>query len=210
MRRFSLFVAATLIAATAAAAGDGPRVEVAAGLWGFDAVGFGDLTATPVRIRELPGPGAAVSYFWTDQLSTSLRAFVTRVRAYRAEPRTGSRVIEQFDALPLSGLVQLHARSAGALVPYAGFGAEYLSFHGARFSGFNPGDFASISKPDHLSFIANAGLDYRFDRRWRWNLDGQYGPSRSTAEINRLTPHTDAIHADFHFATVSTSVGYSF
>lgn len=210
MKRFLVIALAMLAATTAAVADDHRRIEVSAGFGRFETLGFGDLTPTPVRVRDQAGPCGAISYFWTDHISTSLRVFATRLSAYAPGPGTGSQTVETLKALPVSGLFRLHAASRSAFVPYAGVGAEYLRFHGARLSGLNPGDFASIGQPDHLTFITNAGLDYRIDRRWLWNVDVQYGPSRSTIEINRQTPHTDTIHADFHFMTVSASIGYSF
>ena len=185
---------ATLLVATSLAAAD---VDVSVGAVGALNRDFGTLTPTPWRLHEQRGATVGINWFFVPDLSVELEGAAIREHVTYDGSRTG-----EVRSIPTSMLLFVHTPD-GPVRAYIGAGVSYLMYRDIVRS-----PYGGPQQPDHAALMIGGGIDYALSQRWSLNVEGKYGPARSTAEMRGADGAIQKV--DFHQLYISTGLRFRF
>ncbi|GAB4113771.1 MAG: outer membrane protein OmpW [Rubrivivax sp.] len=158
----------------------------------------GDLTTpsfvgTKADIEPDTQPTAGLTWFWTDRIAFDLplaAGFKHDIVGDGAIAGVGK--IGEVKALPITLLAQFHFGSpTAALRPYLGIGPTYAKFYKARstaaltaLTGGTPDDPTTLKMDSKLTVTLQAGLGWRFDRRWGLDVSVTKTPLKTRATLS--------------------------
>lgn len=117
----------------------------------------GDVTADNALVPEID-----ISYFFTDHIAAEL---ILATSKHDMGTNTGVSLGDVW-VLPPTVTLQYHFNPEGKWRPYAGAGIGYIMYYNE-----DPGDAASISYKNGLSFALQTGMDIGIDKHWAFNID---------------------------------------
>jgi len=179
MRR-ALFAIAAVLAATSAAAQAGSNdvaFRLSTASYSSTKLDIGAPASLKVSFDSKLGFGASFNHFWTKHLSSefgidSLRADM-KIELPPDKINAGS-----LDIRSISAVAQWHFTGSPRVDPYAGAGFAYV------IGTFDPSGEAGVTETVHLedemTYLANAGVNFRMTPRASVGFDARYIPYRPT------------------------------
>ena len=143
---------------------------------------------------ESIGYGVAYNRYWTSHFSTEFGA-----QALNSELNVEVDDLE-FDAgevsiIALTGIAQLHLAPSGMLDPYVGAGVAHLTGDADFIVDDETGERETVDLESETTWVANAGLSYRYsgalsifaDAKYvAYDAAGEGDPDEDAAELNPL------------------------
>jgi outer membrane protein W len=179
-----------------------PQVVIKAGASYFSADGnlvddsFSSFTTT---FSDEVCATAGVEIGWTERVSTELMVAQFSPEAEFTAP-TQTNDLGEIDVMPVTAVVKFRLAEFGAVAPYVGAGAAWVTF------GDIDDEVQGLELEDDFTWVASAGMDVRLSERFRVGLDARYIP----AETRFTAPQRQPLPLEFEPLVVSATLGYRF
>lgn len=155
-----------------------------------------DSTSTSYKVNgsNLTIPEFDISYFFNKNVAAEL------VLTYpqSVDINSGSSYLGSVKALPPSLLLQYHFTDLGNWKPYVGAGVNYTLFTNNNVTS------TITTQTNSYGLVAQAGVDYMFNKNWGVNLDVKY------VQIKTEVYSSGAKIGDLNLSPIQSSIGVTY
>jgi outer membrane protein len=123
-------------------------------------------TSDRIGVSDKTIPEVDISYFVTPNISAELVLTYPQKHDVYLDGKT----IGTFKHLPPTLLAQYHFTPSSAFSPYVGLGVNWTTFSKNKIL-----NGTGSLEHDSIGLALQAGFDYKLDKNWSLNLDGQQG-----------------------------------